>query len=53
MVKFCGALSIEPVMDNSLGMCSIEKAVGLILAANLINRSALEPLNAQQLPGWI
>ncbi|RNA00011.1 hypothetical protein BpHYR1_013513 [Brachionus plicatilis] len=51
--KFCGALSISPVRDNSLGMCSSENELGLILAASLMKRSALAPLKAQQLPGCI
>ena len=50
-VKFCGALSNEPVMDNSFGMCSIENESGAISAASLMNKSALDPLNDQKLPG--
>ena len=51
MVKFCGALSSDPVIESSFGMCSMENDFGVILAANLMNKSALDPLNAQQLPG--
>jgi hypothetical protein len=50
-VKFWGALSITPVNDNSFGICSSENDLGIILAASLMNRSAFDPLNAQQLPG--
>lgn len=42
-----------PVSESSLGICSSEKDVGVILAASLMNKSALDPLNDQQLPGWI
>ena len=42
-----------PVNDNSFGICSKENDLGVIFAASLINKSPLEPLNDQQLPGCI
>jgi len=44
-------LSKDPVNDSSLGICSIEKDFGMMTAASFINRSAFDPLNAQQFPG--
>ncbi len=49
----CCAVNVACDRELLIGICSIENDLGVMRTANLMNTSALSPLNAQQLLGLI